>query len=93
MHPDEIKLLRQELKLPLSEFGKLFGVAPNTALRWENGQSQPHDMAVVAMHQLREKLDRYRASGQTEEALMKIGKIILFGGLAAYLIWLFSRDD
>lgn len=93
MNSQEIKALRQDLKLPLSDFGKLFGVAPNTAFRWENGQSQPHDMAIVAMHQLRQRIDASKNSGQTDEVVQKIAKIVLFGGLAAFILWLFNKEE
>jgi transcriptional regulator with XRE-family HTH domain len=91
MTSSEIKTLRQDLKLPLSDFGKLFGVAPNTAFRWENGQSQPPDMVIVAMHQLRQRVDN--SSGKTDEIVQKIGKMVLFGGLAAFIIWLFNKEE
>ncbi len=55
--PQEIKRLRQILKLTQDEFGSLVGIrnGRRTIIRWEKGRNRPHPIFVERMRELARK--------------------------------------
>lgn len=55
--PEEIKRLRQILKLSQDEFASLVGVlnGRRTVIRWEKGYNRPHPVFVERMRELARK--------------------------------------
>jgi DNA-binding transcriptional regulator YiaG len=92
MTPQEIFELRQSLNISMNDFGKFFSVSTAAVQKWENGTNRPSPVVEVSMQQLKSKIEMARASGRENEERDKIVRLIVFGGLAAFLIYLFSRD-
>ncbi len=92
MTPQEIFELRQSLNISMNDFGKFFSVSTAAVQKWENGTNRPSPVVEVSMQQLKSKIEMARAHGRETEERDKIVRLIVFGGLAAFLIYLFSRD-
>lgn len=92
MTSQEIITLRKSLKLSMSDFGKLFGVTPTAVQKWENGSNRPANLIEVSMDTLKNKMERARLQGTETQEMETIAKLIVFGGLTAILIYLFTRD-
>jgi transcriptional regulator with XRE-family HTH domain len=92
MTSQEIATLRKSLNLSMSDFGKMFGVTPTAVQKWENGSNRPANLIEVSMETLKSKMEKARLKGKEKEEMETLTKLIVFGGLAAILIYLFSRD-
>lgn len=92
MTPQEIFALRQSLNISMNDFGKFFSVSTAAVQKWENGTSRPSPVVQVSMEQLKHKLEIARARGTENEERDKIVRLVVFGGIAAILFYLFTRD-
>ena len=57
MNKEEIKDLRQRLKMSQADFANKIGVRQLSILRWENGHSKPSPLAVEKLQRL---IDEYK---------------------------------
>jgi len=87
--PDEIRALRERLRLDPSGFAKLLGVDARTVARWEAGLAAPTGAAEAVMTGLREKLDK--DPGEAEQIIKFIVGAVAVGGLAYLLIKLLDE--
>jgi len=53
--PEQIRLVRNKLKLTQTEFSKLLQVSRETIARWENGDQQPHLVFQSAIKGLQQR--------------------------------------
>lgn len=88
----EIFNLRQALNLSMTDFGRLFGVTATAVFKWESGQSIPAPMIETSLYQLQDKILKAKAEGREKEQKEALTKVLVVGGIAAFLIWLFNKD-
>jgi len=62
MTADEIKQLRQGLKMSQEEFARELGISFATVNRWENNKSAPSRLAQRLLDQVRKRQNRIQAS-------------------------------
>jgi transcriptional regulator with XRE-family HTH domain len=87
----EIAALRKSLNLSMHDFGKLFGVTAPAVIKWEQGFSRPNDMIETSMVHLKNKMDTARATGRENEELERLKVILITGGIAVFLLWLWNQ--
>lgn len=51
--PDDIRRLRFEMRLTMSEFGKLLGVSEATVSYWESGKKHPRYATAIKINEIR----------------------------------------
>ena len=61
MKPDEIKRLRQRLRLSLLDMAAQLGVSPATVEAWEQGRRRPSQAAAVRLEKLANRASRRNA--------------------------------
>ena len=89
MKPDEIKKLRENIGLSQTQLAQLLAVSPSTISYWETGERNPQPIYEASIMQLN---DKFYNSNKQDEIKEIILKFIIFGGLAAFLLWLFNKD-
>lgn len=88
----EIRNLRKSLNLSMNDFGRIFGVSTPAVQKWENGENTPASVTMVSMETLKAKMEKARLRGREQEERDELVRLIVFGGLAAILIYLFTKD-
>ena len=88
----DIYELRQSLNLSMNDFGRMFGVTIPAVHKWENGENSPSSIIQVSMQTLKTKMEQARLRGREQETRDELVRLIVFGGLAAILIYLFTKD-
>lgn len=58
MTGEEIKALREKMKLSQEGFARRLGTSLNTVNRWEKGVHRPGQMAKTLLDQLKEKVEQ-----------------------------------
>jgi transcriptional regulator with XRE-family HTH domain len=94
MNSYEIQRLRQDAGLNLTQIGQLLGVAPATYMRWEQGTSIPSTLHIATLRQLRERVDALMRTNTPNEVITsRIVGFLVTGGIIAFLLWLFNREE
>jgi DNA-binding transcriptional regulator YiaG len=60
LHPDQIRLLREKMKLSVDDFGAKFERSGRTVEDWEQGRRKPDRLVVAMMFAELEKVNKRR---------------------------------
>lgn len=85
----EIKNLRQRLRLDQQEFAKLLNVDARSVSRWETTDIRPTASAEAILNALREKLDRDPSTA--EQVISAVAAAVAIGGLAYLVLMLLDK--
>lgn len=58
MSPEQIKTMRQDMKLSQEDFAHKLGVTYGTVNRWENGGYKPSKMAIQRIKEVKDEYER-----------------------------------
>lgn len=81
---EEIRSLREQLRMDYPAFAKMLGVDVRSVTRWESGSSKPSGAAEALLIGLKEKLNK--DPSQADSVIGFIAGAVAVGGLAYLLI-------
>lgn len=94
MKPEEIYKLRYDAGLTIVQMANLVGVTHTTWSRWEQGANAPAPVYMATLRNLREKVNELQKQNVAKNDIAeRVGGFLLAGGILAFLIWVFNRND